>query len=149
MVKQKLQSLGITLPAVVPPVASYVPAKRSGSYVYVSGQLPMKDGQLMMKGPIAGGRSIDEAKAAMRQCFLNGLAAAGLVCDIDAIKSVVRLGVFVASAPGFTDQHLVANGASDTAKEIFGDAGVHSRAAVGVASLPLDASVELEILFEV
>lgn len=149
MVKQKLQTLGISLPAVVPPVASYVPAKRCGNLVYISGQLPVKDGQLLMKGAVSAGSSLDNAKAAMRQCFLNGLAAAGLVCDLDAIKGVVRLGAFVSSAPGFTDQHLIANGASDLAKEIFGEAGIHARAAVGVASLPLDASVELEILFEI
>lgn len=145
MLEQRLKELGIQLPAVNPPIASYVPAVQAGSLVFTSGQLPMKDGALLITGPMAPGRSIEEAQAAMRQCFLNGLAAA--IHAAGAPVAVLRLGAFVASTADFTDQHKVANGASDLAKEIFGEKGVHARSAIGVPSLPLGATVELEITF--
>lgn len=146
MLEQRLKALGIQLPAVNPPIASYVPAVRDGNLVLTSGQLPMKDGTLLITGPMSPGRSIDEAQAAMRQCFLNALAAARHAAGTDPVR-VLRLGAFVASTPDFTEQHKVANGASDLAREIFGDLGVHARSAVGVPSLPLGATVELEVTF--
>jgi enamine deaminase RidA (YjgF/YER057c/UK114 family) len=149
MVQDKLQKLGISLPVPPKPLAAYIPARKSGNLVYISGQLPLKDGTLMMTGPMTPGRNIEEAKAAMKQCFINGLSAATQVCDLESIKGVVRLGAFVSGTPDFTEQHLVANGASEIIPDIFGDQGYHARAAVGVSSLPLDATVELEILFEI
>ena len=145
----KLAEMGLVLPKVASPVAAYTPARRAGELVFISGQLPLQDGQLMMTGPMSPERDIDEARSSMARCFLNGLAAAGLVCDLDDISGVIRLGAFVAGTPEFTDQHLVANGASELAQAIFGESGVHARAAVGVPSLPLGATVELEITFSV
>lgn len=146
MLEHRLKELGIQLPAVNPPIASYVPAVREGNLILTSGQLPMKDGALLMTGALSPSRSIEEAQAAMRQCFLNALAAARHVAGAYPAR-VLRLGAFVSSTADFTDQHKVANGASDIAKEIFGEKGVHARAAVGVPSLPLGASVELEVTF--
>jgi len=148
MLLDRLKSLGLELPKVAPPVASYIPAKRSGNLVFVSGQLPLKDGALLITGKMSSERSIEEAQAAFAQCFLNGIAAALLTAQPEEISGVVRLGAYVASHPEFTKQHLAANGASDLAQKIFGDAGVHARFAVGVPSLPLDAAVELEIIFQ-
>ncbi len=147
MLKNRLQELGIELPKAAAPLAAYTPARLHNGLIYISGQLPLKDGQLMMTGPMDSSRSAEDAKKAMEQCFLNGLAAAALVCEPDAIKGVLRLGAFVSSAPDFHSHHLVANGASELAQRIFGDSGVHVRAAVGVSALPLNATVELEILF--
>ncbi|MCE9600259.1 MAG: RidA family protein [Spirochaetia bacterium] len=149
MILKRLSDLGLSLPTLSPPIASYVPSVRDNGIVYVSGQLPLKDGQLLLTGAMTSVRSLEEAQAAMRQCFLNALAAALLVCNESELKRVLRLGAFVSSSPDFTDQHKVANGASDLAREIFGDAGVHARAAVGVSSLPLNANVELEVYFSV
>lgn len=149
MVSDKLLGLGLALPSLSPPVASYIPAKRAGNLVFVSGQLPMHNGTLTMTGPMNSSRSIEEAQQAMEQCFLNALAAANLVCELDALSGVVKLGIFVASDPSFTDQHKVANGASDLAEKIFGSDGKHARAAVGVPSLPLGATVELEAVFSI
>lgn len=150
-IQVKLDRLGLALPAVAKPVAAYTPARRAGSLVFISGQLPLEDGKLLLTGPMqpgpASGHSIEASQAAMARCFLNGLAAAGLVCDPDEIDGVVKLSAFVACTPDFTEHHLVANGASELAQKIFGDAGVHARAAVGVPSLPLNATVELEIVF--
>lgn len=147
MLRQRLASLGITLPAATKPVAAYVPARRHGDLVYVSGQLPLLDGALVLSRALGPESDLEAARGAMARCFLNGLAAAALAADLDEITGVLRLGAFVASRPEFTDQHKVANGASELAQQIFGDAGVHVRAAVGVPSLPLGAAVELEILF--
>ena len=147
MVSEKLKELRLELPKVVPPVASYVPAKKFGNLIYVSGQIPMQDGKPTMTGPMTNDRNLEEAQKAMALCFLNGLAAATTVAELDEIKGVVRLGGMVASAQDFTDQHKVANGASDLAKEIFGERGIHARAAFGAAALPLGVTVELEILF--
>lgn len=149
MVREKLKELGLELPVVNPPVASYVPAKKTGNLVYISGQLPLREGRLILQGPLQSDDDVEQAQAAMAQCFLNGLAALTTVADLDDIVQLVRLGAFVASLPGFHGHHIVANGASNLAQQILGQAGVHSRAAVGVSALPMNASVELELLFEV
>ena len=150
LLSQKLAQLGITLPAVPGPFGAYVPARRSGSLVFVAGQLPMKEGKLLATGPLPSRCSVDDARAAARQCVINGLAAVRAVgLDIDALAGVVRVGAFVCSDAGFTEQPKVANAASELLLELFGDAGKHARAAVGVNTLPLDASVEVEFLFEV
>ena len=129
------------------PLAAYVPARRHGDLIYVSGQLPMKKGGLMMSGPMAAERSLDEAQQAMEQCFLNALAACASLVDLEKIQGVLKLTAFVASEIEYTDQHRVANGASGLAEDIFGEAGKHARSAVGGAALPLGATVELEVIF--
>ena len=147
----ELARLGITLPPAPKPVAAYVPAVRSGNLVYVSGQLPMSSGQLMATGPVPSKVSIDDAQKAARQCALNAMAVVAdqLGGDLRRVKRVVRLGVFVQSDDRFDGQPKVANGASEFMQEVFGEAGRHARAAVGTNALPLDASVEVEVLFEV
>lgn len=146
---EKLASLGIQLPAAPKAVANYLPAVRSGDLVIVSGQLPMKDGALAHSGYLGADVSIEEGYAAARQCAINGLAALNTVIDgqWDSVVQVVRVGGFVASASGFTDQPKVINGASDFMVEVFGEAGRHARAAVGVSELPLGAAVEVEFTF--
>lgn len=145
----RLRELGLTLPTAPKPVATYIPAKRSGNLLYISGQLPMVDGVLMATGTVPGAVSVETAASCARQCVLNGLAvAAGVAGSVDAISQVVRVGGFVASDPGFTDQPKVINGASELLGEIFGEAGRHARAAVGSVALPLDACVEVELLVE-
>ncbi len=146
-----LARLGITLPAAPKPVAAYVPAVRSGNLIFVSGQLPMSSGQLMSTGPVPSKVSIEDAQKAAKQCALNALAVAAdqLGGDLRRVKRVVRLGVFVQSDDRFDGQPKVANGASEFMQEVFGEAGRHARAAVGTNALPLDASVEVEVLFEV
>lgn len=148
-VLDKLAALGIDLPAAPKAVANYVPAVVAGDMVIVSGQLPMKDGALAYKGYLGKDVSIEDGYAAARQCAINGLAAlAGVIDgDWDRVAAVVRVGGFVASAAGFTDQPKVINGASDFLVEVFGDAGRHARAAVGVSELPLGAAVEVEFTF--
>jgi enamine deaminase RidA (YjgF/YER057c/UK114 family) len=147
MLTEKLKSLGIVMPKVSGPLGAYVPARRVGNLVYVAGQLPMKDGKLLASGAVPSKCSVEAAQAAARQCVINGLAAAATVVDsIDAISGVVRVGVFVSSDVSFTQQPTVANGASELLLELFGDAGRHARAAVGVNVLPLDASVEIEMI---
>ena len=145
----RLAALGVSVPTVPGPFGAYVPAKRVGSFVYVAGQLPMKDGKLLATGQVPSRCSVEAAKAAARQCVINGLAAVKTVePDLDRIVGVVRVGAFVSSDASFTEQPKVANGASEFLLELFGDAGRHARAAVGVNTLPLDASVEVEFLFE-
>lgn len=148
----RLAELGIALPEVAAPVAAYVPAVRSGRYVYTSGQLPFTDGALPEAGKvgITEGLVTPEAAAGYaRTCALNALAAVrALVGSLDSIARIVKVTGFVASDPGFTGQPGVINGASTLLGEIFGDAGVHARSAVGVAVLPLDAPVEVELLVE-
>lgn len=145
-----LAELGLTVPDVVPPVAAYVPAVRSGDYVHTSGQLPMKDGALVATGKVGAEVTPEVAYDAAQLCALNALAAVkSLVGDLGRIKRVVKVVAFVASAPDFTAQPKVANGASELLGKVFGDAGVHARSAVGVAVLPLDAPVEVEIVVEV
>lgn len=146
----RLAELSITLPAAPKPVAAYIPAVRTGNLIYVSGQLPMQSGQLMMTGPV-NAAAIEKAQAAARQCALNGLAivADQLGGSLENVVRIVRLGVFVCCEAGFTDQPKVANGASEVLQQIFGEAGRHARAAVGSIALPLGASVEVEMLVEV
>ena len=148
--EERLAELGLTVPDVVPPVAAYVPAVRSGSYVYTSGQLPLREGELIATGKVGGEVSPEEATACARQCALNALAAVKAeLGDLDAVRRVVKVVCFVASETSFTGQPQVANGASELLGRAFGDAGVHARSAVGVPVLPLDAPVEVEILVEV
>jgi enamine deaminase RidA (YjgF/YER057c/UK114 family) len=150
-VADRLTALGIVLPPAPKPVASYVPSVRSGGLVFVSGQLPFKDGQLLASGRVPSQVPLDAAREAARQCILNGLAvlAAELGGDLDRVRRIVRLGVFVCSDAGFADQPKVANGASDLLAEIFGERGRHARAAVGSIALPLGAAVEVELCAEV
>ncbi|MFI6702750.1 RidA family protein [Streptomyces sp. NPDC050509] len=144
-----LADLGLTLPEVVPPLAAYQPAVRSGAYVYTSGQLPMVDGKLPVTGKVGAEVTADEAKELARTCALNALAAVkSVVGDLDRIARVVKVTGFVASAADFTGQPGVVNGASELLGQVLGDKGVHARSAVGVAVLPLDAPVEVEILVE-
>jgi enamine deaminase RidA (YjgF/YER057c/UK114 family) len=149
-VEDRLAELGLSVPDVVKPVASYTPSLRSGSFVYTSGQLPMRSGELMTTGKVGDSVSPEDASECAQQCALNAIAAVKAeVGDLDAVKRVVKVVCFVASDPSFTGQPQVANGASDLLGKAFGDAGVHARSAVGVAVLPLDASVEVEIIVEV
>lgn len=145
----RLAELGIDLPAVVPPVAAYLPAVRSGSHVWTSGQLPMIEGSLAATGKVGSEVSPEEAKQHARTCALNALAAVHALVGIDAVVRVVKVVGFVASAEGFTGQPAVVNGASEFLGEVFGDAGQHARSAVGVAELPLGAPVEVELVVEV
>jgi enamine deaminase RidA (YjgF/YER057c/UK114 family) len=148
--EERLAELGMTVPRVPPPVAAYIPAVRSGNHVYTSGQLPMRDGQLMLTGKVGGDVTQEEAVECARQCALNAVAAVRAeVGELSAVKRVVKVVAYVASTPGFTGQPLVANGVSELLGEIFGEAGRHARAAVGVAVLPLDAPVEVELIVEV
>ena len=148
--EERLEELGLSVPGVAAPVAAYIPAIRSGNHVYTSGQLPMRDGRLLHTGAVGGVVSQDEAVECARQCALNALAAIKAeVGELAAVKQVVKVVVFVASTPDFTNQPLVANGVSELLGEVFGDAGRHARSAVGVAVLPLHAPVEVELLVEV
>jgi enamine deaminase RidA (YjgF/YER057c/UK114 family) len=146
---QKLESLGVTPPAVAGPFGAYVPAKRLGNLVYVAGQLPMKDGKPLAVGQVPSRCPLEQAKAAARQCVINALASAATVVPLDQLTGVLRVGAFVSSDATFTAQPQVANGASEFLLELFGEAGKHVRAAVGVNTLPLDASVEVEFVFTV
>ncbi|MFD8868107.1 RidA family protein [Streptomyces sp. NPDC059590] len=149
-VEDKLAGLGLTLPEVVAPLAAYVPSVRSGSYVYTSGQLPMVEGKLGVTGKVGAEVTPEEAKELARVCALNALAAVkSAIGDLDKVVRVVKVVGFVASAPDFTGQPGVINGASELLGEALGEAGVHARSAVGVAVLPLDAPVEVEIQVEV
>jgi enamine deaminase RidA (YjgF/YER057c/UK114 family) len=145
----RLAELGITLPQVVPPVAAYIPALVSGNLVFTSGQLPMVDGVLPATGKVGSAVSAETAKELARQCALNALAAVeSVIGSLDRVTRIVKVVGFVASDPDFTGQPGVINGASDVLGEIFGDAGVHARSAVGVTVLPLDSPVELELVVE-
>jgi enamine deaminase RidA (YjgF/YER057c/UK114 family) len=147
---ERLAELGLTLPPVAVPQAAYVPAIRTGNYVYVSGQLPTVDGKLQAVGKVGDGVSAEEAAALARLCALNGLAAAASVAGgLDAITRIVKVTGFVASAPSFTGQPAVINGASEFFIEVFGEAGRHARSAIGLAVLPLDSPVEVELIAEV
>ncbi|RIK68245.1 MAG: LysR family transcriptional regulator [Planctomycetota bacterium] len=147
---QRIAELGITLPPHIAPIGSYIPGIRSGNLVLVSGQLPFVDGKLTCTGKVGKDVTLEEARAAARQAGINALGiAAHTAGGIDRIKRIVRLAVFVNSAPGFFDQPKVANGASDTMVEIFGEAGRHVRAAVGASELPMNAAVEVELMAEI
>lgn len=145
----RLAELGIPLPAVVPPLASYVPAQRSGSFVFTAGQLPMVEGKLPMTGKVGAEVAADEANALARTAALNGLAAIHALVGLDSVVRVVKVVGYVACAPEFTGHPAVINGASDLLGEVFGGAGRHARSAVGVASLPLDSPVEVELIVEI
>jgi enamine deaminase RidA (YjgF/YER057c/UK114 family) len=148
--EEKLAELGLSVPEVATPVAAYVPALRTGNYIYTSGQLPMRDGELITTGKVGGEVSPEEATECAQQCALNAIAAVkSQIGDLALIKRVVKVVCFVASTPDFTGQPQVANGASHLFGEVFGDAGVHARSAVGVPVLPLDSPVEVEIVVEV
>ncbi len=145
-----LAQMGITLPHAPKPVASYLPARRAGNQVLISGQLPMENGSLLATGIVPTAVDVDTAAQCARICTLNALACLqSEIGDLDKVTGVVRVGVFVASDPAFGGQPQIANGCSDLLVEIFGDRGKHARAAVGCASLPLNAPVEIEFLFEV
>jgi enamine deaminase RidA (YjgF/YER057c/UK114 family) len=150
-ISARLEELGIELPNVVPPVAAYIPAKVHGDLVFTSGQLPMINGALPATGKVGEGEglvSATDAQAFARLCALNAIAAAGAVVGgVDRLTGVLKVVGFVASVPEFTGQPGVINGASETLGEIFGDAGVHARSAVGVPVLPLDSPVEVEVIF--
>lgn len=145
----RLAELGIELPAAAAPLAAYVPAVRTGGYVYTSGQLPMVAGALARTGKVGAEVSAEDAAELARICALNAVAAAHALVGVDAITRVVKVVGFVASTPDFTGQPAVINGASVFLGEVFGAAGVHARSAVGVAVLPLDAPVEVEVVFEI
>jgi enamine deaminase RidA (YjgF/YER057c/UK114 family) len=145
----KLADLGVTLPTVVPPLAAYVPAVRTGSLVYTAGQLPMADGKMAVTGKVGAEVSVEQAAELARICALNALAAVHALVGLDAVTRVVKVVGYVASAPDFTGQPAVINGASEFLGRVFGDAGAHARSAVGVAALPLDAAVEIELIVEV
>ncbi len=148
--EERLAALGLSVPDVARPVATYVPAVRSGQYVYTSGQLPMRAGVMMHTGKVGHEVTPEEAIECAQQCALNALAAVKAeIGDLALVKRIVKVVCFVASAPDFTGQPGIANGASHLFGEVFGDAGVHARSAVGVTVLPLDAPVEVEIIVEV
>lgn len=147
--EERLAALGLVVPDVVPPVAAYVPAVRSGRHVFTAGQLPMRDGALVATGKVGADVTPEQAYECARQCALNAIAAIrSQVADLAAVR-IVKVVAFVASTPDFTGQPGVANGASELLGEVFGDAGVHARSAVGVPVLPLDAPVEVEVVAEV
>ncbi len=148
-VAARLKQLGIELPPVAKPLASYVPAVRTGNLVYTAGQLPLTNGKLAVSGKVGLGVSPEQAHALARICALNALAAVASLVGIDTVTQVVKVVGFVASAPGFHGQPGVVNGASNLLGEVFADFGRHARSAVGVSELPLDAPVEIELIVEV
>lgn len=149
--EDRLTALGLDVPAAPSPVAVYVPAVRTGQLIYTSGQLPLVDGNLLHPGKVGADVTLEQAQAAARQCALNALAAVrSITGDLRAIKRVVKVVGFVSSAPDFTNQPGVINGASQLLGDAFGDdIGAHARSAVGVAALPLNAPVEVEIIVEI
>ncbi|MGH3508635.1 MAG: RidA family protein [Nocardioidaceae bacterium] len=148
--EERLAELGLSVPEVAKPVAAYVPAVRSGQYVFTSGQLPMRGGQLMLTGKVGGEVSPEQAKECAQQCALNAIAAVRAeIGELARVKRIVKVVAFVASTPEFTGQPGVANGASELFGAVFGDAGQHARSAVACPVLPLDAPVEVELIVEV
>ncbi len=145
----RLAELGIPLPSVATPAGSYVPAVRTGSLVFTAGQVPFVDGKPAATGKAGAEIDVERAQELARICALNALAAVDGLVGLDSVVRVVKVVGFVASAPGFTAQPAVVNGASDLLVEVFGDAGVHARSAVGVAELPLGVPVEVELVVEV
>ena len=149
-IESRIKEIGFSLPEAPKPVAAYIPAKQTGKLVFTAGQLPMVNGELISKGLLGQDVEIDEANKAARICTLNALAAIkGVIGDLDRIKQIVRVVGYVASVPTFTQQPAVVNGASELLLEIFGENGKHARSAVGMAVLPLNASVEIELTVEV
>jgi enamine deaminase RidA (YjgF/YER057c/UK114 family) len=151
MIKTRLADLGITLPTPMAPMANYVPFVRSGSLVIVSGQVPALDGAIAYTGKVGADVSEEDGRKAARLCLINVLAQLNMALDgdLDRVVRVIRLGGFIAAAPSFTRHAIIMNGASDLAVEVFGDAGRHARSTIGVPSLPGDAAVEVEGMFEV
>jgi enamine deaminase RidA (YjgF/YER057c/UK114 family) len=148
-IAENLKRLNINLPPVSGPFGAYVPAKRVGNLIFVAGQLPMKDGKLLATGQVPSRCSLEQAREAARQCIINAIAAVqSLPGGVEQIVGVVRVGAFVSSDASFTEQPKVADAASELLKEIFDESGQHARAAVGVNTLPRDASVEIEVVFE-
>jgi enamine deaminase RidA (YjgF/YER057c/UK114 family) len=148
-VKEKLASLGLTLPSTAAPVAAYVPAVKTGNLVFTAGQLPVVDGKLVLTGKVGSDVTPEDAKKMAEICALNALAAISLVADIDQIEKIVRVGGFVNGVPGFVAIPAVVNGASELLIKLFGDVnGKHARTAVGVAELPLNAPVEIEMVVQ-
>ncbi len=147
--EERLAEMGLSVPEVAKPVAVYVPAVRSGQHVFTAGQLPLRSGELMATGKVGGSVTPEQAKECAQQCALNALAAIKAEVPLEQVRRIVKLVVFVASTPDFTGQPGVANGASELVGEVFGEAGVHARSAVGVPVLPLDAPVEVEMIVEV
>jgi enamine deaminase RidA (YjgF/YER057c/UK114 family) len=146
----QLAAMGITLPTPAKPVAAYIPARRSGNLLYISGQIPMRDGALIATGRVPDAVSLEKARECAKQCAINGLAAAKAeLGSLRKIRQVIRVGCFVACIDGYGDQPKIANGASEFLVEVFGESGRHARAAVGTNSLPLNIPVEVEFLFEV
>src|SRR5688572_4979234 len=150
-INKRLADLGLTLPTPPRPVAAYIPFVRTGNLIFVSGQVPLVEGKVICSGPVPSVVSVDQARAAARQSALNGLAVVqgALGGDLERVRQIIRLGVWVCSDAGFTDQPKVANGASELLVEIFGECGRHARAAVGSIALPLGATVEVEMLVEI
>jgi enamine deaminase RidA (YjgF/YER057c/UK114 family) len=149
-IEDRIHQLGLILPPAPSPVASYIPAKQTGNLVFTAGQLPVVSGELVSKGLLGQDVDVEEANRAAQVCTLNALAAIkGVIGDLDRIKQVVRVVGYVASIPTFTQQPAVVNGASELLLELFGEAGKHARSAVGMAVLPLNASVEIELTVEV
>ncbi|MDO9708499.1 RidA family protein [Paracraurococcus lichenis] len=150
-IEARLKELGITLPQPAAPVANYIPFNVTGNLVVVSGQIPLQEGKIAYAGKVGAGVSVEDGKAAARLCFVNLLAQVKAACggDLDRVTRVVRLGGFIAAPAEFTQHAVVMNGASDLAVEVFGEAGRHARTTIGVPSLPGDAAVEVEGMFEV
>ena len=149
-IKEKIESLGLTLPVATLPIAAYVPAVKTGNLVFVAGQLPLVDGKIVKEGKVGKEVTPEEAKEMAHICALNALAAIALVADIDQIERIIRVGGFVNGAPGFTAIPGVINGASELFIKLFGEInGKHARTAIGVAELPLNAPVEVEMVVEV
>jgi enamine deaminase RidA (YjgF/YER057c/UK114 family) len=148
--EERLAELGLSVPDVAKPVAVYLPALRSGNHVFTSGQLPLRDGELIKTGKVGDEVTAEEAYECARQCALNAIAAVRAeVGELSNVRRIVKVVAFVASTPKFTGQPGVANGASELFGEVFGDVGRHARSAVGVAVLPLDAPVEVDLVVEV
>lgn len=150
-IEARLTELGITLPAPAAPVANYIPFVVTGNLVVVSGQIPLREGKVAYAGKVGAGVSVEDGRAAARLCFVNLLAQVKAACggDLDRVRKVVRLGGFIAAPAEFTGHAQVTNGASDLAVEVFGEAGRHARTTIGVPSLPGDAAVEVEGMFEI
>lgn len=148
-VADRLAALGLTIPAPVTPAAAYVPAVRTGNLVFTAGQLPFVDGVLPLTGKVGADVTPEQGAELAQQCALNALAAVSTVVDVESIVRVVKVVGFVASDPSFTQQPVVVNGASNLLKAAFGDAGSHARSAIGMAVLPFDAPVEVELIVEV
>jgi enamine deaminase RidA (YjgF/YER057c/UK114 family) len=148
--EERLAEMGLAVPEVAKPVAAYVPAVRTGNYVFTSGQLPLRSGELLATGKVGGEVTVDSAVECAQQCALNAIAAVKAeIGDLAKVKRIVKVVAFIASTPEFVGQPQIANGASELFGTVFGDAGIHARSAVGVAALPLNAPVEIELIVEV